>query len=65
MNTLKLEKYNVQELNYTEIEMIDAGWCSFAYDIGTALRILFHSQSGPASGALIATDIAIYDAHCN
>jgi hypothetical protein len=65
MNTLKTEKYSVNELNYTEIKVIKGGWCSFAYDIGSALRIMGAFYSGPGNVIRIQTEVAIYDHHCN
>ena len=63
MKYLKIEKYNIQELKQFETKKIDGG-CSFAYDIGTALRILFHANSGPGAGVSVGADIATYNHHC-
>ena len=63
MKNLELKKYNIEDLGHKKMKKVHGGWCSFAYDIGTALRML--SRGGPAAAALIASDIALYNANCN
>ena len=45
MKNLELKKYNIEDLGHKEMKKVHGGWCSFAYDIGTALRML--SRGGP------------------
>ncbi len=60
-----LNQLGVTELEITETINATGGGCSFAYDVGFVLRVLFHAGGGPAGSAQVATDIALYDHHCN
>jgi hypothetical protein len=65
MNTLKTEKYNVNELNYPEIKVIKGGWCSFAYTLGCTIDTFGAFYSGPGNVLRTCTKVALYDHHCN
>jgi hypothetical protein len=66
MKNLNIENYNIKELKSFETKKIDGGsWCSFSYDLGTALRILFDANSGPGAGAAVGADIATYNQQCD
>jgi len=65
MNTLKTEKYNVNELNYIEIKVIKGGWCSFAFILGSTIDMLGAFFSGPGNVQRTCTKVALYNHHCN
>jgi hypothetical protein len=65
MNTLNIKKYGVCELNHKEIKLVKGGWCSLAYDIGSAIRMTGAFFSGPGNITRMVTEAVIYDHHCN
>ena len=60
MNSLKMNQFGVQKLNIQEILEIDGGTkCSFAYDVGFGIRLLFTPIHW------IGYEIVVYDQTCN
>ena len=60
---------NLNQLGVTELEVSEntniTGGCSFAYDVGFAIRVIWHSASGFGAAGAVAEDIADYNTHCN
>ncbi len=64
MTMKNLNQLGVAELEITETINATGGGCSFAYDVGFAIRLLGLSQ-GPAGPANVAAALAVYDVVCN
>jgi hypothetical protein len=64
MKSIQIKELKVSELGFNELQRLNGGGCSFAYDVGFVIRILGLGLSGPRAG-FIHGEIATYEANCN